>query len=132
MTREELKRQVSDAGRDFIDEVGTLSYFKRWFDSQTLVDDIKVERLCHVIRFYNSELNKWKENGLQNDSYRQLACSYYCSLEGMLYILRDVNYYNPNKHGDINPFIDYCWSCWFERCPIDFGEYEQIRSFFED
>ena len=85
-----------------------------------------------MIDFYNKELNKWIESRLQHDTYRHLAYGYYCSLEGMLYMLRDTGYYKYDTYGDINPFIDYCWDCWFERCPIDFDEYEQLRSFFEE
>lgn len=132
MTREELKRQVSEGGKHFIDEIDSSAYSKKWFNTQTFVDNMKVERLIHVIDFYNKELSKWLDSGMTKDIYRDSSHSYYCCLEGMLYILRDVNYYRIEKHGDINAFIDYCWGCWFERCPIDFGEYEQIRSFFED
>lgn len=132
MVREELKRQVSEAGRHFSDDINIKCYRKKWIDIKTLVNDVKVERLIHVIDFYNKELNRWLESRLQKDNYRQLAYGYYCSLEGMLYALRDVDYFKPDKQGDINPFIDYCWDCWLERCPIDFDEYEQIKSFFED
>ena len=132
MTREELKRQVSDAGKHFIDEMHSCVYSKKWIDTQTFVDNMKVERLIHVIDFYDKELTKWLTSGKTKDIYRDIAYGYYCCIEGMLYILRDVDYYKKEKHGDINPFIDYCWSCWVERCPIDFGEYEQLRSFFEE
>ena len=132
MTREELKRQVSEAGKYFIDEMCSGQYLRSWIDSHTIEIDLNMERLNHMIYFYNKEITKWIESGLQNDGYRSLAYGYYCSLEGMLYILRDVHYYKPLKHGDINPFIDYCWACWFERHTIDFAEYEQIRSFFEE
>ena len=132
MTREELKRQVSDGGKHFIDEMDSFVYSKKWFDTQTFVDNMRVERLIHEIDFYNKELDKWLESGMTKDMYRDLAHGYYCCIEGMLYVLRYVGYFKPDKYGDINPFIDYCCDCWFERCQIDFGEYEQIRSFFEE
>lgn len=132
MTREEFRRQLSDAGKYFIYELDSTPYRRIWFDSQTIVDDMNVERLYHVIDFYNKEITKWSESRFQKDTYRELAYGYYCSLEGMLYMLRDIAYYKYDKYGDINPFIDYCWACWFERHTIDFDEYEQIRLFFED
>ncbi len=132
MTREELKRQVSDAGKHFIEDVNTSVYRKRWIDSQTFVNALAVKRLMYEIDFYNKELNRWLESGCTNDIYRTLSYGYYCCIEGMLYTLRDIVYFKPDRYGDINPFIDYCWACWFERCPIDFSEYDQIISFFEE
>lgn len=132
MTRTELKRQVSDAGKHFIEDVNTSVYRRKWFDTQAFVDDLKVERLMYEIEFYNKELSRWVESGCSNDTYRTLSYGYYCCIEGTLYTLRDIVYFKPEKYGDINPFIDYCWACWFERHTIDFDEYEQIRSFFEE
>lgn len=132
MTREELKRQVSDAGKYFIDEVTSGRYLSKWFDIQTLVGDFNTDRVLRTIDFYNRELDRWLKSGLTNDGYRELCYGYYCALEGMLNILRDIAYYDVSKYGDFDPFRDYCWSCWYNRQQILFSEYVILKNFFED
>lgn len=126
MTKKRLKAQVSDAGKYFIDGMIKEIPYKKWFATQTLIDDKKVEYLVCLIDYYN------KMVGMPNERTEERMQTYVCLILGALNILRDVAYYDPDKYGDIDSFNDYCRSCWNTIRPIDFAEYELIRAFFEN
>lgn len=132
MTREELKRQVNDGGKDFIDAFSDGKYRNNWFDTNALYDNPFIEKVLRAIKDYNEAMYIWQEYGLEEGHIKEYTHSYFSTLEGILDILNVIHYFNINKYGSLDSFIDYCFYCWYNRCQILLAEYDMIKIFFED
>ena len=132
MTREELKRQVSDGGKDFIDAFSDGKYRNNWFDTNALYDEPFIEKVLRRIKDYNDAMDIWQAYDLDDGYHKEIAHSYFAVLDGMLNILNDIGYFDIVDYGSLDPFIDYCFYCWYNRCQIHLVEYNMIKTFFED
>ena len=76
MTEKKLRMQVSDAGRHFIDVMIQAPY-KKWFDTQTIINDERVEYLISLIDHYNTTLKSWIKGGTTNEATGELVKNYF-------------------------------------------------------
>ena len=114
------------------------AYDDKWLsmDDPWILHKVRIE-----IRSFDEALDKWLAKFNPDEcekigdwKYREPKVLEYRDMGN--WICHDIReaiepFCDRTKHGNVAPFIGYCWSCWYEGKLAYIYEYEKIREFFE-